>query len=38
MKLLSSGSMFNDRENFFRILEKITGINEKNFNKEVGKN
>jgi hypothetical protein len=37
MELLSSGSMYDDRENFFRILEKVTGINEKNFNKEVGK-
>jgi hypothetical protein len=37
MELLSSGSMYNDRENFFKILEKVTGINEKNFNKEVGK-
>ncbi|MDR2027439.1 MAG: hypothetical protein LBQ01_07770 [Prevotellaceae bacterium] len=37
MELLASGNMYNDRENFFRILEKVTGINEKNFNKEVGK-
>jgi hypothetical protein len=37
MELLSSGSMYDDRENFFRILEKVTGINEKNFNKEVWK-
>jgi hypothetical protein len=37
MELFASGNMYNDRENFFRILEKVTGINEKNFNKEVGK-
>jgi hypothetical protein len=37
MELFASGNMYKDRENFFRILEKITGINEKNFNKEVGK-
>ncbi|MDR2651511.1 MAG: hypothetical protein LBC68_04245 [Prevotellaceae bacterium] len=36
-ELLASGNMYNDRENFFRILEKVTGINEKNFNKEVEK-
>jgi hypothetical protein len=37
MELFESGNMLKDRENFFRILEKVTGINEKNFNKEVGK-
>jgi hypothetical protein len=37
MELFASGNMYKDRENFFRILEKITGINEKNFNKEIGK-
>ena len=37
MKLLSSGNMLIQRENFFKILEEVTGINEKNFNKEVGK-
>jgi hypothetical protein len=37
MELFASGNMYKDRENFFRILEKVTGINEKNFNKEVGK-
>jgi hypothetical protein len=37
MELLSSRNMYNDRGNFFKVLEKITGINEKNFNKEVGK-
>ncbi|MDR1098825.1 MAG: hypothetical protein LBL57_11930, partial [Tannerella sp.] len=37
MELLSSGNIYNDRGNFFRILEKVTGINEKNFNREVGK-
>jgi hypothetical protein len=37
MELLSSGNMYKDRESFFRILEKVTGINAKNFNKEVRK-
>ena len=37
MKLLSSGNMLKERENFFKILEEVTGINEKNFNKEVRK-
>ncbi|MDR1895931.1 MAG: hypothetical protein LBR10_03985 [Prevotellaceae bacterium] len=37
MELLASGSPYRDEENFFKILEKVTGINKKNFNKEVGK-
>jgi hypothetical protein len=37
MELLSSGDFRKDRNNFFKILEKITGINEKNFNREVSK-
>jgi hypothetical protein len=37
MKLLSSGNIFKEREKFFKILEEVTGINEKNFNKKVGK-
>ncbi|MDR3340426.1 MAG: hypothetical protein LBT25_10125, partial [Candidatus Symbiothrix sp.] len=37
VELLSSGNMYKEKENFFKILEKVTGINEKNFNKEVGK-
>jgi hypothetical protein len=36
-ELLSSGNFIKERGNFFKILEKITGINEKNFNKEVWK-
>ena len=36
MKLLSSGNIFNEREKFFKILEEVTGITEKNFNKKVG--
>jgi hypothetical protein len=37
MELLASGNMYRNRENFFRILKKIAGINEKDFNKEVWK-
>lgn len=36
-KLLASGNMYKERESFFKILEEITGINEKNFNQEVAK-
>jgi hypothetical protein len=35
IELLSSGNFRKDRNNFFKILEKISGINEKNFNKKV---
>ncbi|GHT63865.1 hypothetical protein AGMMS50239_20560 [Bacteroidia bacterium] len=38
MELLASGKAgAKDKEHFFGILEKVTGINEKNFNKEVWK-
>jgi hypothetical protein len=37
MELLASGNMYQDRKNFFGILEKVAGISEKNFNKEVWK-
>ncbi len=36
-KLLASGNMFKDREHFFEVLNEVTGINESNFNKKVGK-
>ena len=36
-KLLASGDMHKDKDGFFKILEEVTGINEKNFNKKVGK-
>jgi hypothetical protein len=36
-ELLASGNIFKNREHFFSVLEKVTGINEKNFNKEVWK-
>ena len=35
LKLFASGDMFKDRNNFFKTLEEITGINERNFNKKV---
>jgi hypothetical protein len=35
MELLSSGNIYKEKENFFKVLEKVTGINEKNFNKKV---
>ncbi len=35
MKLLASGNMYKERDKFFTTLEKVTGINEKNFNKKV---
>ncbi len=35
-KLLASGNIYKNRDEFFRILEEVTGINEQNFNKEVG--
>lgn len=35
MKLLASGSMYKEREQFFATLEKVTGINERNFNEKV---
>jgi hypothetical protein len=37
MDLLGSGNFLKEKDNFFNILEKTTGINEKNFNKEVWK-
>lgn len=37
MKLFSSGNMYQNRDAFFKILEEVTGINEKNFNKKVGR-
>ncbi len=36
-KLLASGNMYKNRDEFFRILEEVTNINEKNFNKKVSK-
>lgn len=36
-KLLASGNIYKKRDEFFRILEEVTGINEKNFNKKVSK-
>ncbi len=36
-KLLASGNMYKNRDEFFQILEKVTGINEQNFNKKVSK-
>ncbi len=36
-EFLSSGNFRKDRDNFFNELERITGISEKNFNKEVEK-
>ena len=36
-ELLASGNMFKERDHFFKVLETITGINESNFNKKVGK-
>ncbi|PIE88552.1 MAG: hypothetical protein CSA04_01330 [Bacteroidetes bacterium] len=36
-KLLASGNMYKERDAFFQILEEVTGINEKNFNEEVGR-
>ncbi len=36
-KLLASGNIYKNREEFFHILEDVTGINEKNFNKKVSK-
>ena len=35
MELLSSGNIYKDRENFFKAFERVTGINEKNFNAKV---
>jgi hypothetical protein len=37
MDLFGSGNFIKEKVNFFKILEKVTGINEKNFNKEVWK-
>ena len=37
MKLLSSGNMYRDKENFFKILEDVTGVNEANFNSKIRK-
>ncbi len=36
-KLLASGNMYKNRDEFFQILEEVTGINEKNFNRKVSK-
>lgn len=36
-KSLASGNIYKDQEHFFHILEEVTGINEKNFNKKVSK-
>ncbi len=36
-KLLASGNMYKNRDDFFQILEEVTGINEQNFNKKVSK-
>ncbi len=36
MELLASGDMYKERERFFATLEKVTGINEQNFNEKVG--
>lgn len=35
IELLSSGNFRKDSEGFFRILERVTGINETNFNEKV---
>lgn len=37
MELLSSGNIYRQRDQFFAVLEKVTGINERNFNKKVSK-
>jgi hypothetical protein len=36
-ELLSSGNMYKEREEFFKTLERVTGINEANFNMKVEK-
>jgi len=36
-ELLSSGDMYKNRAHFFNILEKVAGINEKNFNEKAAK-
>lgn len=36
MKLLASGNMYKEKDKFFSILNEVTGINEKNFNREIG--
>lgn len=36
-ELIASGNMHKNKEQFFKILEKLTGINESNFNKKIGK-
>ena len=35
LKLFASGNINKDKKSFFQILKKITGIDEKNFNKSV---
>ena len=35
MELLASGNMYEEREKFFAILNKVAGINESNFNKKA---
>ena len=35
MSLIASGDMYKDRNGFFKILEEVTGINERNFNRKV---
>lgn len=37
LKLLASKNMYKDRKAFFGILDNITGINEQNFNQNIGK-
>jgi hypothetical protein len=37
MKLFSSGNMYQDKDHFFKILEEVIGINEKNFNEKIRK-
>ncbi|MDU1891055.1 MAG: hypothetical protein E6767_10220 [Dysgonomonas sp.] len=35
--LYASGDMYENKDSFFENLEKVTGINEANFNKKIGK-
>jgi len=35
MELLSSGDIYKERANFFKIFGEVTGINEKNFNEKA---
>lgn len=36
-ELYASGNMYKNKEQFFNELERISGINEKNFNKKIGR-